>query len=158
GIEDIPRIGVSLILDATLEDLTWFGRGPWDNYHDRKASATVGRWRSTVAEQYVPYIMPQDHGHKCDTRSLTLSDSRGLGLEVAGRPTFEFSALHLNDEQLFRATHTTDTVPREEIFLNLDAAHRGLGTLSCGPDTLTRYRLLDREYRFAYVLRPVTDG
>ncbi|MGH2409744.1 MAG: beta-galactosidase domain 4-containing protein, partial [Chloroflexota bacterium] len=153
GIEDIPRVGVSLVLDPILEHLTWFGRGPWDNYRDRKAGAAVGRWRSTVSEQYVPYIMPQEHGHKCDTRSLLLSDARGFGLEVTGRPTFEFSALHLSDDDLFRATHTTDIAPRAEVFLNLDAAHRGLGTLSCGPDTLSRYQLLDREYRFAYVLR-----
>ncbi|MGH2345124.1 MAG: glycoside hydrolase family 2 TIM barrel-domain containing protein, partial [Chloroflexota bacterium] len=64
GITDLPRVGVSLILDPSLEQLAWFGRGPWDNYSDRKASAMVGQWRSTVSEQYVPYIMPQEHGHK----------------------------------------------------------------------------------------------
>ena len=158
GIDDIPRVGISLILDPALEELTWFGRGPWDNYPDRKAGAPVGHWRSTVTGQYVPYIMPQEHGHKCDTRSLLLADPRGFGLEVIGCPTFEFSALHLSDEQLFRATHTTDIMPREEVFLNLDTAHRGLGTLSCGPDTLPRYRLLDREYRFTAILRSKTGG
>jgi beta-galactosidase len=158
GIEDIPRVGVSLILDPRLEQLSWFGRGPWDNYRDRKAGATVGSWRSTVAAQYVPYILPQEHGHKCDTRRLMLTDSQDIGLEILGRPTLEFSALHLSDDDLFRATHTTDIVPRDEVFLNLDVAHRGLGTLSCGPDTLPRYRLLDREYRFSFILRPTTSG
>ncbi len=153
GITDIPRVGVSLILDPGLEQMAWFGRGPWDNYSDRKASATVGLWRSTVSAQYVPYIMPQEHGHKCDVRRLVLGDGRGGGLEVVGRPTFEFSALHLSDDNLFRATHTTDLTPRREIFLNIDGAHRGLGTLSCGPDTLDRYRLLEREYRFSFSLR-----
>jgi len=153
GITDIPRVGVSLVLDPGLEHMVWFGRGPWDNYSDRKASATVGQWRSTVSAQYVPYIMPQEHGHKCDVRRLLLGDAQGGGLEVVGHPTFEFSALHLSDDDLFRATHTTDLRPRREIFLNIDGAHRGLGTLSCGPDTLDRYRLLEREYRFAFSLR-----
>jgi beta-galactosidase len=71
---------------------------------------------------------------------------------VLGQPTFEFSALHLSDDDLYQARHTTDLTPRAEVYLNIDAAQRGLGTLSCGPDTLERYRLLEREYRFAYRL------
>jgi len=156
GITDVPRVGVGLVLESRLEQLAWFGRGPWDNYSDRKASATVGRWRDTVSAQYVPYIMPQEHGHKCDVRRLTLGDAQGRGLEVAGHPTVEFSALHLSDDDLFQATHTIDLTPRAEIFLNIDGAHRGLGTLSCGPDTLDRYRLREREYRFAFSLRATT--
>jgi beta-galactosidase len=157
GITDLPRVGVSTILNPGFEELAWFGRGPWDNYSDRKVSATVGLWRSTVTEQYMPYIMPQEHGHKCDVRRLTLTEEHGNGLEVGGNPTFEFSALHHSDDDLFQATHTIDLAPREEIFLNIDAAQRGLGTLSCGPDTLERYRLLEREYRFGFTLR-VKEG
>ncbi len=153
AISDIPRVGVSLILTPELEQLEWYGRGPWDNYSDRKASAAVGRWRSTVTDQYVPYIMPQEHGHKTDVRFLRLTDADGRGLCVAGRPTFEFSALHFSDDDLFRALHTIDLTPRAWVFLNLDAAHRGLGTLSCGPDTLERYRLMEHEYRFVYRMR-----
>ncbi len=153
GISDIPRVGVSLTLTPGLEQLEWYGRGPWDNYSDRKASAMVGRWRSTVTDQYVPYIMPQEHGHKTDVRFLRLTDAVGRGLFVGARPTIEFSALHHSDDDLFRALHTIDLTPRAEVFLNLDAAHRGLGTLSCGPDTLERYRLMERDYRFAYWMR-----
>ncbi|HWE62909.1 MAG TPA: glycoside hydrolase family 2 TIM barrel-domain containing protein, partial [Chloroflexota bacterium] len=152
-ITDIPRAGVSLVLDPQLEQLAWFGRGPWDNYSDRKAGAIVAQWRSTVSAQYVPYIMPQEHGHKCDVRRFTLSEGYGRGLEVVGHPIVEFSALHLSDDDLFRATHTIDLTPHPEVFLNIDGAQRGLGTLSCGPDTLERYRLLEREYRFTFSLR-----
>ncbi|HWQ14036.1 MAG TPA: glycoside hydrolase family 2 TIM barrel-domain containing protein [Roseiflexaceae bacterium] len=158
GISDIPRVGVSLVLAPGLEHLAWYGRGPWDNYSDRKASAMVGRWESTVSDQYVPYIMPQEHGHKTDVRHLTLQDAQGRGLRVSGAPTFAFSALHMSDDDLYRATHTTDLVQRAEVYLNIDAAQRGLGTLSCGPDTLERYRLLEREYHFSFRLRPVAGG
>lgn len=151
-ITDLPRVGVSLALAPGLEALEWYGRGPWENYADRKAAAMIGHHRSIVTDQYVPYIMPQEHGHKTDVRWLTLRDVRGQGLRVAGAPTLEFSASHFTDDDLFRARHTCDLKPRPEVFLNLDAAHRGLGTGSCGPDTLPQYCLLASEYRFAYRL------
>ncbi|HEX7589018.1 MAG TPA: glycoside hydrolase family 2 TIM barrel-domain containing protein, partial [Anaerolineae bacterium] len=152
GIRDIPRVGVELTLEPGLEQLTWFGRGPWENYSDRKASAMVGIYSSTVAGQYVPYIMPQEHGHITDARWLTLADTAGRGLRVAGHPTFEFSASHFSDADLFAAKHTFDLSPRPEVHLHIDAVHRGLGTASCGPDTLVQYRLLAPVYRFVYYL------
>jgi beta-galactosidase len=78
-------------------------------------------------------------------------------LFIGGQPTFEFSALHHSDDDLFRALHTIDLTPRAEVFLNLDAAHRGLGTLSCGPDTLEQHRLMDSVYRFGYRMRAVSS-
>ncbi len=155
GVTDIPRVGVSLVLVSGLENLEWFGRGPWENYVDRKASAMVGRYASTVTEQYVPYIVPQEHGHRTDVRWLSLTDAQGRGVSVVGQPTLEFSASHLSDDDLFGARHTFELKPRDEVILNLDQAQRGLGTASCGPDTLEQYRLLDSEYNFAYRLRLV---
>jgi beta-galactosidase len=155
GLVDLPRVGVSLILVPGLEQLAWFGRGPWENYADRKASASVARYRSTVTEQYVPYIMPQENGHKTDVRWLELRGANGSGLRAEGRPTFEFSASHFSDDDLFRAKHTHELVPRPEVILNLDHAQRGLGTASCGPDTLRQYQLRERVYRFAFTLRPL---
>ena len=151
GIVDLPRVGVNLTLTG-LEALDWFGRGPWENYADRKASAMVGLYRSIVTDQYVPYIMPQEHGHKTGVRWLALTGVRGQGLRVTGDPALEFSASHFTDDDLYRARHTCDLKPRPEVILNLDAAQRGLGTGSCGPDTLPQYCLLAPEYRFAYRL------
>jgi len=155
GISDIPRMGVRLTLIPELEQLEWFGRGPWDNYSDRKAAAMVGLYRSTVTEQYVPYIMPQEHGHKTGVRMLTLMDEAGGGLSVEGNLPFEFSASHFTAGDLFQARHTFELKPRPEVILNLDHAQRGLGTGSCGPDTLEQYRLLAREYQFTYRLKMV---
>lgn len=152
-ITDIPRVGISMMLPPGLERLEWFGRGPWDNYCDRKSSAMIARYCSTVAGQYVPYIMPQEHGHKTDVRWLTLTDGNGAGIEVAGLPLIEFNASQFTDHDVFRATHTFDLAPRPEVILNIDYAHRGLGTASCGPDTIEKYRLLQRVYTFAYRMR-----
>jgi beta-galactosidase len=153
GLKDIPRVGITLLLRSDLENLAWYGRGPWENYSDRKASALVGLYGGTVSEQYVPYIMPQEHGHKTDVRWLRLSGEDGSGLLVKGQPTLEFNASHYGDNDLYACRHTNELKPRAEVVLNLDAAMRGLGTASCGPDTLEQYRLMEKEYRFSYILK-----
>jgi beta-galactosidase len=153
ALRDLPRVGVVLTLEPGLERLAWFGRGPWESYPDRLASTVVGRFESTVSDQYVPYILPQEHGHRSDVRLLALTDEAGVGLEVEGRPAIGFSASHFTAADLYAARHTCDIDPRAEVVLSLDHAQRGLGTASCGPDTSPRYRLLEPAYRFAYVLR-----
>ncbi len=152
-LRDLPRVGVALTLPPELERLEWYGRGPWESYADRRASAMVGRFVSTVADQYVPYILPQEHGHHADVRRLSLLDPAGFGLEVEGVPTIGFTASHFTADDLYAARHACDLEPRPEVVLSLDHAQRGLGTASCGPDTHPRYRLTADAYRFAYVLR-----
>jgi beta-galactosidase len=149
-LRDLPRVGVVLLLPTELEQLEWLGRGPWESYPDRLASTIVGRFESTVSEQYVPYILPQEHGHRSDVRRLRLVAAAGSGLVVEGRPTIGFSASRFTADDLYRARHTCDLEPRAEVVLSLDHAQRGLGTASCGPDTAARYRL-------AYTLAPA-DG
>jgi beta-galactosidase len=155
-LRDLPRVGVVLVLRPGLDRMEWFGRGPWESYPDRIASTVVGRFRSTVSDQYVPYILPQEHGHRSEMRWLSLTDAAGFGVEVEGRPTVGFSASHFTASDLYGARHTCDLEPRAEIVLTLDHAQRGLGTASCGPDTSRRHRLLAPRYRFAYVLRVVS--
>jgi beta-galactosidase len=151
--EDMPRVGVVLTLAPGLERLEYCGRGPWENYPDRQASAVVGRWQSTVTDEYVPYIAPQEHGHHGEVRWLRLTREDGTGIEVRGMPTIGFSASHFTAQDLTAARHTSDLEPRPEVILNLDHAQRGLGTASCGPDTSPRYRLGAGTYRFAYVIQ-----
>jgi len=153
-LPEVPRLGVSLVLPPTQEQLSWLGLGPWENYTDRKRSALVGRYDSTVTEQYVPYILPQEHGNKCDVRWIELRDDRGAGLRFSaiGRP-FEASASHFTAADLYAAKHTTDLTPRPEVLLNLDYGQRGLGTASCGPDTLPQYRIPAGKYRLAFSVR-----
>jgi beta-galactosidase len=145
-------VGVVYFLPPGLEQLAWLGRGPWESYPDRLASTVVGPFSSTVGDQYVPYILPQEHGHRSDTRRLTLTDEEGFGLRVDGRRTIGFSASHFTAGDLLAARHTVELEPRAEVVLSLDHAQRGLGTASCGPDTSARHRLQDAEYRFDYAL------
>jgi len=152
-LRDLPRVGVVLVLVPGLEQLEWFGRGPWDDYPDRFASTVVATFRDTVEGEYVPYILPQEHGHHSDVRRLSVTDGAGFGLEVLGRPTIGFTAGHLTAADLYAAAHTCDLEPRQDVVLSLDQAQRGLGTAACGPDTHPRYRLTAAGYRFSYVLR-----
>ena len=152
-LRDLPRVGVVLVLASGLEQLEWLGLGPSETYADRCASALFGRFRSTVAEQYVPYIVPQEHGHHLHTRRLSVTGDDGFGLEIEGRPRIGFTASHFTPADLEAARHTCDLEPRPEVVLSLDHAQRGLGTASCGPDTHPRHRLVEPMYRFLYVLR-----
>jgi beta-galactosidase len=158
---DLPRVGVSLQLPAGFETLRFFGRGPHENYADRKAAAHVGLHATTVSETYVPYVMPQEHGHFTDVRWLELARG-GSGPVVrvardAADELLEFNASHFSAADLFAAKHTPDLAPRAETILTLDAAHRGLGTASCGPDTLERHRLLAKTYRWGFTLTARDD-
>jgi beta-galactosidase len=157
-LADLPRIGVTMTLAPGLERLEYLGRGPWENYPDRQASAVVGHYRSRVADEYVPYIAPQEHGHHGDVRWLTLTDADGRGIKVTGQPTIGFSASHFTAADLTAARHTIDLEPRDEVILNLDYAQRGLGTASCGPDTSSGYRIPAGTHRFSYILEPFSAG
>src|SRR6185369_7837073 len=76
----LPRVGVVLRANSGLTNVSWYGRGPWENYPDRKSATDLGMWRSTVDGQYVPYVRPQENGNKEDVRWLALTDANGRGL------------------------------------------------------------------------------
>ena len=152
-VTDLPRAGVRLDLVAGYEALAYFGRGPVENYIDRKAGSLVARYETIVTAEYVDYVMPQEHGHHTDVRWLELSAGRKApALRITAAPLLEFNATHFAAEDLYAAKHATDLAPRAETIVYLDAAHRGLGTASCGPDTLDRYRVNARRYAFSYTL------
>lgn len=151
---DLPRVGVRLDLVPGFRRLAYFGRGPFENYSDRKTAADLGLYENTVAGEYVDYVMPQEHGHHTDTRWVELATegkkSALFAVEAAG--ALEFNATHFAAEDLYAARHTTDLKARPETLLYLDAAHRGLGTQSCGPDALPRYRLSAGRHSLAFTL------
>jgi beta-galactosidase len=148
---DLPRLGVRLVLAPGFENLEWFGRGPFENYSDRKRAAMIGRYSGSVAGQYVPYIVPQEHGNHTDTRWLSLDNGR-TSVRISALGPLEFSASHFTAEDLFAATHTCDLKARPETILNLDFRQRGLGTASCGPDTGEAYRIPAGRHLWNYLI------
>lgn len=153
ALDDLPRLGVTLTLPDDFEGLEWFGRGPLDNYVDRCRAAAVGRWSGTVSGQYVPYVVPQEHGNKTGLRWMELTGEAAAVRFVPSRHC-EGSATRFTPDDLFAARHTSDLAPRAEIIVNLDVRQRGLGTGSCGPDTLERYRIGAGDYALDFEIRP----
>jgi beta-galactosidase len=150
----LPRIGLTMTLPEGFENFSWLGRGPEENYSDRKAGTPVGLYCSTVDEQFVRYVMPQEHGNKTDVRWAALSNADGVGLLVAAKPLIEVSASHFTADDLYRAMHTNELVRHPETILNLDIAQCGLGGNSCGPATLEKYLIQPGEFKMNLLLRP----
>jgi beta-galactosidase len=159
NLPPLPRIGVVLRVNGNLEHWQWYGRGPHENYPDRKRSAELGVWSSSVTEQYVPYAHPQETGNKEDVRWAKLTDASGEGLlvEAEGEP-MAVSALHYTARDLGSARHAYELKPRPEVILSLDAAQSGLGNSSCGPGVLERYALTGKSYRLHVRMCPASNS
>ncbi len=147
SLPDLPRVGTLLALAPGHETLTWFGRGPHETYPDRARGGRVGRWSSTVTDQLVPYVRPQENGGHTDVRWL---ETDGIRIEL-DQPR-QVSVLHLTAADLDAATHVVELRPRPETFVTIDAVHRGVGTASCGPDTLPPYLVATGEHRWTWIL------
>lgn len=141
-LPELPRLGSAFTIGGGFNRLSWYGRGPWENYPDRKSSCTMGRWHSSVSEQYTSYPRPQDSGNHEEVTDVVLTDAQGRGIRVTAldRP-FSFSALPYTVGDLYAATHDCDLRPRQEVTLSLDAAVMGLGNSSCGPGVLQKYAI-----------------
>jgi beta-galactosidase len=141
-LPELPRLGIEFSVDSIYKNVSWYGRGPWDSYPDRKRSAMIGRWQSTVAEQYTHYPRPQDNGNHEDVASLTLSDANGNGIRItAVEAPFSFSVLPYTAKQLDETTHDCDLISQQRSVLTVNAAVLGLGNSSCGPGVLKKYAL-----------------
>lgn len=149
---DIPRVGIRFAVPAGLEQLSWLGLGPDESYPDRIGAQTVGLWKSTVDEQYHPYVLPQEHGAHEQTRLFTLQDEAGHGFEIQ-LPDLSFSARHHHDADITQSTTIADLVRQDSIEIHIDAAMRGAGTGACGPDALPAYRVGPGKYAFHWSIK-----
>ncbi|NLU70645.1 glycoside hydrolase family 2 TIM barrel-domain containing protein [Streptomyces sp. HNM0574] len=158
GLPDIPVVGALVTLPAGRETFEWFGRGPHENYADRRTGALVGRYRSTVTEQFHPYVRPQQCGNVTGTRWATLTGKDGAGLRVrADGELLELSALHYAPSDLDGPKHPHELTPRRETVLGVNHRQTGVGgNDSWGAPPLEEYLLhADRTYSYGYRLRAV---
>ncbi|MEW5989988.1 MAG: glycoside hydrolase family 2 TIM barrel-domain containing protein [Chloroflexota bacterium] len=158
-LADLARVGTVLELERGHEALTWFGRGPTETYPDRRRAGTIGRWSTTVSEAHVPYVRPQENGGRADVRWLELRRPSGDGLRIQLDRPRQVSATHHRAADLAAATHREELADRPETIVHLDAAHRGLGTASCGPDTLPAYLVPTGRHEWTWTILPIRgDG
>lgn len=158
--DDLPRLGVSVAMSRTLQNLRWFGRGPRESYVDRRTSELIGIYTQRVSEQFVPYMRPQDSGHHVDTRWFEVLDDSGNGvrIEPEAGTLLSFGVLPYSDAMINAASVPADLQPDEHVWVHIDHLRRGVGTGSCGPDTLRQYRIGAGQYEWAWTQRPATSG
>jgi beta-galactosidase len=158
GLDDLARVGVSFRLPAGLDHMRWFGLGPWETEPDRLSGATAGAWEDTVTDRFSPYLMPQDNGLICGARWLQLRSgprsNSGVTIMALDPGELYMSASHHTAADLFAALDLTQLRPIPETLVHVDVAHRGVGTLSCGPDTLPQYRVRAGEHRWSWAIAP----
>jgi len=168
-LPEIPRIGMNMILPSEYDKLQYYGRGPDENYWDRKSGSAVGRYKSKVEDQYVPYLRPQENANKTDVRWLMLNNIQGQGFVVEGYPSIEFSALHnkwIDFESPERSDgrerkgvevvnrHINDVKKQDLIALDIDYKQMGVGgDNSWGARTHPQYRLEGDNYHYTFRLR-----
>jgi beta-galactosidase len=161
GLPEMPRFGTQLQLPPEFETFTYYGRGPWENYSDRKTSSFIGIYSSLVSEQGFDYIRPQENGNKTDVRWLTLTNSEGLGIKIKGIQPLSVKAAHNQANDLDfgtskKNTHPSDVTPRKDLFLNVDYLQRGVGgDDSWGALPHKPYRLLGDSYEYGYEISVV---
>jgi len=149
---DLPRVGIVFETVAGLDDMEWFGLGPWECYPDRHAGARVDLHSSAVDELFTPYLRPQESGGRYGVRRFTLAGPAGrLGVHL-DTDHRQVSVARYTADDLDAARHHDELVPRAGCVVHVDAAHRGLGTASCGPDTLPQYLVGPGTYRWSWVL------
>lgn len=151
-VETLPRIGLKLGLVEGLENVHWYGRGPHENYPDRKESAFLGNYQSTVTDLFTPYLIPQENGARSDTRWLALSfkNKKKSAIRIESDAPFIYSALHYDASDLDKAIRPEYLTSRKETILSIDAKMLGLGNASCGPPPFKEYLIPIKPYQFNF--------
>ena len=160
-VPELPRLGMRMILPEDYTYLKYYGRGPWENYVDRKESSFIALYEQSTDEQLFPYVRPQESGNKCDVRWLELTNEQGEGVRIEGLQPLSISAMPYRSEDLDpgftkKQMHYSDIEPRREVVLQVDLAQRGLGgDNSWGAQPHDEYRLTADRYSYGYIVRPI---
>ncbi|WP_186826835.1 glycoside hydrolase family 2 TIM barrel-domain containing protein [Seonamhaeicola algicola] len=155
NLETLPRIGLKLGLVSNLENVSWYGRGPQENYPDRMESASLGQYQSTVSNLFTPYLVPQENGARSDVRwvEFGFKNSKTSAIKIKSDTPFVFSALHFDAKDLDKASRNAFLKPRKETIVSLDAHMLGLGNASCGPVPLKQYLVPVKPYEFNFTIQ-----
>jgi beta-galactosidase len=162
-LPDMPRVGLRMAMPRGFDRVQWYGRGPQENYRDRKTAAFVGLYETTLADQVIPYVTPQEYGNRTDTRWVAIRDKDGAGLLITGGTLFEFSALPYWPEDLTLESrgskHPVDILKRDFTCLTLDLAQMGVGgDDSWGARVHQEYTVPAKAYSYSFRIRPIRVG
>ena len=163
-IREIPRMGSNFQMPAQFDQVTYYGRGPHENYWDRKSSAYMGIYSGEVADLGFAYIRPQENGNRSDLRWVTLTNKNGQGIKVHGLSKFDFSAHHqlqadFDPGKSKAQRHYIDIIQRDLVNINIDFRQSGVGgDNSWGAKALEQYLLKPKNYSYSFVLVPLKES
>jgi beta-galactosidase len=155
GVPFLPRFGLQLYMPKNNEAVEYYGYGPHESYIDKHWSTKKSRFIATVNSLHEDYIMPQENGSHYETEWMAVSNQLGMGLLFIGMDDFSFNVSHFSPEDLTNANHVYELKKREETIVNIDYKMSGVGSNSCGPELLPKYRVLSQDIRFKLRIKPV---
>lgn len=161
-LPEMPRLGMRMVLPGQYDTMTWLGRGPQENYADRKSGAFIGRYTASVWSQYHPYPRAQETANKCDVRWVTLTDKDGHGIMVYGDAPLSVSAWNFPMEDIeyvpamVRNVHGGSIVKKDMVWLNIDHRQMGVGgDNTWGAQVHTPYTITPHERRYGFTIKNI---
>ena len=161
SLPDIPRIGNAFKILESYDVVDWYGRGPHENYVDRNTSSLIGIYNARVKDLYVPYIRPQENGHRSDTRWVSFTDYTGKGIFIESQTPIGFNAHHqdisdFDPGEEKQQRHTSDITNKNFVAVSIDYKHMGVGgDDSWGARPHKEYTISAQDYKFKYTIRPI---
>ncbi len=147
--DDVARVGTNLEISGEFDQLVYFGTGPFETMPDRSIGK-MHRWSSSVADQYVPYVKPQENGGHMGVRWFSIANRLSHGLYFQMDKPRMVTVTPMRSVDLADATHNVFVKPSGNTVITIDAIHRGVGTASCGPDTIAKYRIKPGVYKWSW--------
>ena len=161
-LPEMPRFGMRMIIPKEYDQMTWFGRGPHENYADRKTSAAIGFYQASVWEQFHPYVRAQETGNKCDTRWLTLCDKEQKGLLITGTEPLSVSAWNFMQDDIdyvpfsVERRHGGSVEKKDLVWINIDQMQMGVGgDNSWGAQVHPEYTITPSMRKYSFVIQPI---
>ncbi len=151
---ELPRFGLRLFLPKTMDRVTYYGLGPVENYMDKRRASHHGLFTATVKEMHEDYLRPQENGSRSDCDFVTINGG-GASLSAVSKQAFSFQASVYTQEELTEKAHNYELAPSGYTVLCLDYRQDGIGSASCGPDLLSKYRFNEEEFVFEVRLVPI---
>ncbi|MFA7636175.1 MAG: beta-galactosidase domain 4-containing protein, partial [Monoglobales bacterium] len=156
-IDCLPRFGFEFEMPKENDYLKYYAFGPEENYTDMRRHVKIGQYESTVKEQYVPYIKPQEHGNHFGSRELFVGRKSGKGLLFESDGSFEFNVSEFTSEELSQKNHYDELVPSGKTIVRIDYKNAGIGSSSCGPAIMEKYRVNDDIMEYEFSIRPIGE-
>ncbi len=154
---DLPRFGIRMFLNKKMDEITYFGMGPQESYRDKHQASCHGLFRSKVAQMHEDYIRPQENGSHYDCDYVELTNGQ-CGIAAVSKNPFSFNASVYTQEELERVSHNYELKESDSIVFCMDYAMNGIGSNSCGPDVLDKYRFAEEAFQFQFELNPFVKG